>query len=132
MPAILFAAESDQSRSLPLSAQRLVNFFTEKERPGSKSQTPLFGAPGMSAFANTAATVGGIATLGAITGGAGYTPSSSGIATFGTITGGSGYTPGTYLGVPFKEYGVSSSAAALGMLQDKLCRKNYRLIITEA
>ena len=100
MPAILFAAESDQSRSLPLSAQRLVNFFTEKERPGSKSQTPLFGAPGMSAFANTAATVGGIATLGAITGGAGYTPSSSGIATFGTITGGSGYTPGTYLGVP--------------------------------
>lgn len=38
---------------------------------------------------------------------------------------------GTYLGHAFKEYGVSSSAAALGMLQDKLCRKNYRLIIKD-
>lgn len=53
MPAILFAIESDQSRSLPLNAQRLVNFFTEKQPQGAKSQTPLFGAPGMSAFAHT-------------------------------------------------------------------------------
>lgn len=58
MPAILFATESSESRSLPLDAQRLVNFFTEKQPQGAKSQTPLFGAPGMSAF--TAAGVGPI------------------------------------------------------------------------
>ena len=52
MPAILFAVESAESRSLPLNAQRLVNFFTEKQQPGAKSQTPLFGVPGMSAFAS--------------------------------------------------------------------------------
>lgn len=51
MPAILFATESSESRSLPLDAQRLVNLFTEKQPPGAKSQTPLFGVPGMSAFA---------------------------------------------------------------------------------
>ena len=50
MPAILFAVESAESRSLPLEAQRLVNFFTEKQPQGAKSQTPLFAAPGMSAF----------------------------------------------------------------------------------
>lgn len=51
MPPVIFAYESDESRSLPLSAQRLVNFFTEKQHPGSKSQTPLFGRPGMIAQA---------------------------------------------------------------------------------
>ena len=50
MPEILFAVESAESRSLPLEAQRLVNFFTEKQPQGAKSQTPLFAAPGMSAF----------------------------------------------------------------------------------
>lgn len=50
MGAILFAVESSESRSLPLDAQRLVNFFTEKQTEGAKSQTPLFAAPGMSAF----------------------------------------------------------------------------------
>lgn len=44
--------ESLESRSLPLSAQRVVNLFTEKQRPGAKSQTPLFGVPGLTAFAN--------------------------------------------------------------------------------
>ena len=36
-------------------------------------------------------------------------------------------------GVPHRDMlGVVSSVAALGMLQDKLCRKNYRLRIVEA
>ena len=55
MPPILFATETSESRSLPLDAQRLVNFFTEKQPQGAKSQTPLFGAPGMTAFANVGA-----------------------------------------------------------------------------
>jgi hypothetical protein len=38
---------------------------------------------------------------------------------------------GTYHGQAVKELGVSSSVAALGMLQDKLQRKNYRLIIID-
>jgi len=87
MPAILFAAESDQSRSLPLTAQRLVNFFTEKERPGTKSQTPLFGAPGQSAFANTSTITSAIGALGTITGGSGY---GSGTYNNVPLTGGSG------------------------------------------
>ena len=87
MPDILFAVESAESRSLPLNAQRLVNFFTEKEPQGAKSQTPLFGAPGMSAFANTATITGAVAGLGPITPGSGY-----GVGTYNNIplTGGSG------------------------------------------
>lgn len=50
MPPILFAVESAQSRSLPLSAQRLVNLFTERQPQEAKSQVPLFASPGMSAF----------------------------------------------------------------------------------
>lgn len=81
MPEILFAVESGQNRSLPLNAQRLVNFFTEKQPQGAKSQNPLFGVPGMSAFANTETILGAIAA-------------------FGNITGGSGYATGTYSNVP--------------------------------
>lgn len=47
MPQVLFAIESAQSRSLPLSAQRLVNLFTERQPPEAKSQIPIFGAPGL-------------------------------------------------------------------------------------
>lgn len=50
MAQVLLADESAESRSLPLSAQRLVNLFTEQQRPDSKSQVPLFGAPGLTAF----------------------------------------------------------------------------------
>src|SRR6185437_6849285 len=87
MPPILFAVESAESRSLPLNAQRLVNFFTEKEPQGAKSQTPLFGVPGMSAFANTSTILGALAMLGGLNGGTGY-----GSNTFQNVplTGGSG------------------------------------------
>ena len=87
MPDILFAAESDESRSLPLTAQRLVNFFTEKQRPGAKSQTPLFGAPGQSAFADTSTITGAIAAFGTITPGSDY---GAGIYYNVPLTGGSG------------------------------------------
>lgn len=87
MPAILFAVESDQSRSLPLTAQRLVNFFTEKEQQGAKSQTPLFGAPGQSAFADLSTIIGALAALGTIIPGSGY---GSGTYTNVPLTGGSG------------------------------------------
>lgn len=47
MPSILFGVESYVSRSLPLSAQRMVNCFFEKQPRGAKSQTPIFGSPGL-------------------------------------------------------------------------------------
>jgi Phage stabilisation protein len=53
MPPIMFAIETSQSRSLPLSAQRIVNCFTEHQPQESKSPVPLFLAPGLSAFAAT-------------------------------------------------------------------------------
>lgn len=40
---------------------------------------------------------------------------------------------GIRAGVPHRDMlGVVSSVTALGMLQDKLCRKNYRLVIKES
>lgn len=50
MPEILFGYQSYQSRSLQLSAQRLVNGFVEKQPRGSKSQMPVFGAPGLTVW----------------------------------------------------------------------------------
>jgi hypothetical protein len=51
MPPLMFAVESAESRALPLSAQRLINCFVEKQEAQSKSPIPLFGAPGMDVFA---------------------------------------------------------------------------------
>jgi len=48
---ILFAVESAESRSPPLNSERLVNFFTERQSQGAKSQTPLFGVPGLTLYA---------------------------------------------------------------------------------
>lgn len=47
MPEIVFGLQSYESRSLPLSAQRLVNCFLETQPQGTKSQVPIFGAPGL-------------------------------------------------------------------------------------
>ena len=87
MPQILFAVESSESRSLPLDAQRLVNFFTEKQTQGAKSQTPLFGAPGMTQFSDMSSIIGAVSSLGAITGGSGY---AQGVFANVPLTGGSG------------------------------------------
>ena len=46
MPPILLASESARSRAPQLSNSRLLNFFAERQPPDSKSQAPLFGAPG--------------------------------------------------------------------------------------
>lgn len=51
MVQILLATGSEQSRSLPLDAQRCINFFTEHQPDDAKSQVPLFGRPGMEIFA---------------------------------------------------------------------------------
>jgi hypothetical protein len=109
MPEILFAVESAESRSLPLNAQRLVNFFTEKEPQGAKSQTPLFGAPGMSAFANTSTILGAVAGLGGLVGGSGY-----GSNTFQNVplTGGSG--SGALANISISGGGVSAVALTFG------------------
>ena len=51
MPPVLFGTESYQSRSLPLSAQRLINCFAEAQHADAKSQMPLFGSPGLTSLA---------------------------------------------------------------------------------
>src|SRR5882757_2591333 len=50
MPEIIWGLESYQSRSLPLSAQQLKNCFLETQPQGTKSQVPIFGAPGLTAW----------------------------------------------------------------------------------
>lgn len=51
MPAIQFAIQSYLSKSLPVSAQRTVNCYAEKEPDDAKSQVALFGSPGLVSFA---------------------------------------------------------------------------------
>lgn len=46
------ATNSYRSRSLPLSAQRLVNLFPEIQPPDAKAKLALFGTPGLSLFAS--------------------------------------------------------------------------------
>lgn len=58
MPQIKLATESARSRSPTLSAEQLVNCFTERQTEGAKSTVPLFGAPGLEAFAKEQLGVG--------------------------------------------------------------------------
>lgn len=46
-----FASQSYRSRSLPLSSQRAVNVWAESQPPDAKSQMPIFGVPGLVAWA---------------------------------------------------------------------------------
>ncbi len=48
---IQFASNSYKSPSLPISAQRLVNMYAEKEPPDAKTDVALFGHPGIVLFA---------------------------------------------------------------------------------
>jgi hypothetical protein len=51
MPIIQFCTNSYKSKSLPVSAQRAINVYAEREPPDAKTQVALFGAPGMLPFA---------------------------------------------------------------------------------
>lgn len=53
MPPIQFATQSYQSKSLPISAQRLVNMYAEREPPDAKTPVALYGCPGLASFANS-------------------------------------------------------------------------------
>lgn len=48
---IPFATQSYQSTSLPVSAQRCVNLYAEKEPPESKTPVAVLAAPGLTSFA---------------------------------------------------------------------------------
>lgn len=91
---IPFATQSYLLDAAPLSAQRLVNAYLEKEPEDTKSQTPVLGVPGLSQFATVGTgPIRGLWVLGTtlyvVSGGNLYTVSSSGVATSlgGTISG---------------------------------------------
>jgi hypothetical protein len=50
MPEIQWAINSYQARALPLSAQRIVNFYAEQAPKDAKSPVVLLGAPGIKSF----------------------------------------------------------------------------------
>lgn len=52
MPPVQFAIHSYQARALPLSAQRLVNFYAEQAPNDAKSQVVVYGTPGIKSFAD--------------------------------------------------------------------------------
>lgn len=51
MPVIQFAVQSYKSASLPISAQRCINCYAEKEPADAKTPVALLGAPGLLSFA---------------------------------------------------------------------------------
>lgn len=48
---ILFGTQSYKSQSLPISAQRLVNMYAERQPPDAKTDVAVFGHPGIVQFA---------------------------------------------------------------------------------
>lgn len=52
MAVVPFATQSYTSRSLPISAQRCVNAYAEKEPPDAKTPVAVFGSPGLTALFN--------------------------------------------------------------------------------
>ena len=94
MPVIQFATNSYKSSALPLSAQRVVNLFAEKQPPDAKAQVAVFGAPGIVEFSSLGSgPIRGFVNLGGllyvVSGGTLYSVTSAGLATElgGTITG---------------------------------------------
>lgn len=47
MPDLVWGLDSYVSDSTPLAAMRMVNCYFEKQPEGAKSQTPIFGSPGL-------------------------------------------------------------------------------------
>lgn len=83
---IPFATNSYKSPSLPVSAQRLVNMYAEKQPPDAKTDVAVFGCPGIIAFATCgtgpvrgAHKMGGVAYV--VSGQRLYSVSATGVAT---------------------------------------------------
>jgi len=94
---IQFATNSYRSKSLPLSSERAVNVYAEREPPDAKTQVAVFGVPGLSLFATCgtgpirgAHVMGGV--LYVVSGQLLYSVSSAGVS---TVLGGSVSGAGT-------------------------------------
>lgn len=61
MPPVPIAFQTYQARSLPVSAQRLINFYPEKQPDGARGALALYGTPGLTSFATV--TGAGVAQL---------------------------------------------------------------------
>ncbi len=92
MPPVQFAVHAYASRSLPLSAQRVVNYYAEKAPKDAKSQVVVFNAPGTKTFGSggLAGALRGVLAMGGVlyvvAGDVVYSVDSSGTATsLGTI-----------------------------------------------
>lgn len=94
MAVVPFATQSYKSRSLPVSAQRVVNCYAEQQPSDAKSTVVVFGVPGLTLFSNLG--VGPIrgvwqmaGVLYAVSGGNLYSIDSTGTPTVlgGTISG---------------------------------------------
>lgn len=96
MPIIQFATKTYAHPSLPLSAQRAVNVYAEKQPPDAKTQVALLGSPGVVQLANIPdSPVRGINTMAgvlyAVCGTTLYSVTSAGVATaLGGAVSGSG------------------------------------------
>jgi hypothetical protein len=84
---IPFATNSYKSPSLPISAQRVVNMYAEKQPPDAKTDVAVFGHPGIVTFAqcSTGPSIRGMHKMGGIayvvSGLRLYSVSSTGVAT---------------------------------------------------
>jgi hypothetical protein len=91
---IPFATQSYKSQSLPVSAQRVVNMYAERQPPDAKTDVAVFGCPGLVTFATCGiGPVRGLHKMGSLTyavsGTRLYSVSSTGVATDlgGSVTG---------------------------------------------
>lgn len=93
---IPFATNSYKDASLPISAQRLVNLYAEREPQDAKTAVAVFGSPGLVQFANLGngpvrGFVNMAGTLYVVSGGLLYSVTSAGVETaLGGVVGGTG------------------------------------------